>query len=183
MIRNFAGTAKGSAASAVRPNSEPENLKITDAELLTIYFYCRIHENRHSKSHIHDYAQRYLISWFPRLPNYANFNARPLGGPINAMDSAIIALVPIILQSAECQHNDQRLSELITLTDSMPILLCSGRRQGRVAPELSDKGYCDSKSIYYYGVNRTADAAARGCTPCRGQHSARADGRADARLA
>lgn len=178
MIRNFAGTAKGSAASAVRPNSEPENLKITDAELLTIYFYCRIHENRHSKTHIHDYAQRYLSSWFLRLPNHANFNTR-----LNAMDSAIIALVPIILQSTERQHNGQRLSELITLTDSMPILLCPGRRQGRVASELSDKGYCASKDLYYYGVNRTADAAACGCTPCRGQHSACADGRDNACIA
>uniref|UniRef100_UPI00359423B5 hypothetical protein n=1 Tax=Persicitalea sp. TaxID=3100273 RepID=UPI00359423B5 len=44
------------------PNSEPENLTITDAELLTIYFYCRIHENKHGKNDIHDYALRYLPS-------------------------------------------------------------------------------------------------------------------------
>lgn len=128
-------------------NSEPENLKITDAELLSIYFYCRLYENRHRKTDIHDYARRYLISWFPGLPTYANFNAR-----INAMESAIVALVPMILQSAESQDNSKAVSELITLTDSMPVMLCSGRRQGRVATELSDKGYCASKGLYYYGV-------------------------------
>lgn len=147
MIRNYAGIAKGSAASAVRRNSEPENLKITDAELLTIYFYCRIHENKHRKSDIHDYALRYMISWFPRLPTYANLNAR-----LNAMDSAVMALVPIVLQSAEFQQDTERISEIMKLTDSMPIMLCSGKRQGRVAPELSDKGFCASKGVYYYGV-------------------------------
>lgn len=35
----------------------------------------------------------------------------------------------------------------------MPIILCSGRnRQGEVAPELAAKGYCSTKSLYYYGV-------------------------------
>ena len=129
------------------PNSEPENIKSTDAELLTIYFYCRLHENRHRKTDIHDYAQRYLFSWFPGLPTYANFNAR-----LNAMESAIVALVPMILQSAHFQRNVEALSELITLTDSLPVMLCSGKRQGRVARELSDKGYCASKGLYYYGV-------------------------------
>ncbi len=129
------------------PNSEPENLKITDAELLTIYFYCRIHENKHSKTDIHDYALRYLMAWFPRLPTYANFNAR-----LNAMGSAVMALVPLVLQSTEFQNNPENLSELMILTDSLPVMLCSGKRQGRVAPELSDKGYCASKGVYYYGV-------------------------------
>lgn len=133
-------------------NSEPGNMKITDVELLTIYFYCRVHENKHSKSDIHDYALRYLLSWFPRLPTYANFNARPLGGPINAMDSTVMALVPMILQSSQFKCNAEALSELMTLTDSLPVILCSGKRQGRVARELSNKGYCASKGIYYYGV-------------------------------
>lgn len=128
-------------------NSQPGNMKITDAELLTIYFYCRIHENKHNKTDIHDYALRYLISWFPRLPTYANFNAR-----LNAMESAVMALVPLVLQSPDFQHDSGSLSELITLTDSLPVMLCSGKRQGRVARELSDKGFCAAKGVYYYGV-------------------------------
>ncbi len=87
------------------------------------------------------------MAWFPRLPTYANFNAR-----LNAMGSAVMALVPLVLQSTEFQNNPENLSELMILTDSLPVMLCSGKRQGRVAPELSDKGYCASKGVYYYGV-------------------------------
>ncbi|MEO6760602.1 MAG: transposase, partial [Saprospiraceae bacterium] len=58
------------------PNSRPSNEKLTDVELLTIYIYCRQFENKHLKSEIHDYANRYLRSWFPNLPAYATFNAR-----------------------------------------------------------------------------------------------------------
>ena len=57
-------------------NHSPGNTKITDEELLTIYFYCRRYENKHLKTEIYDYAKRYLLSWFPNLPAYANFNAR-----------------------------------------------------------------------------------------------------------
>jgi hypothetical protein len=147
MIRNSAGTAKDSAASAVRHNSEPENMKITDTELLAIYFYCRRYEDRHSKTQIHDFAQRYMLSWFPHLPNYSNFNAR-----LNAMESAITALVPMMLQTVESQYAVGGFSEQITLVDSLPIMLCSGKRKGKVASELSDKGYCATKDTYYYGV-------------------------------
>jgi len=128
-------------------NSEPENLKITDVELLTIYFYCRRYEDRHIKIQIHDFAQRYMLSWFPHLPTYANFNAR-----LNAMDSAITALVPMMLQGFESQCSTPIASEHMTLVDSLPIMLCSGRRKGKVATELSDKGYCATKDTYYYGV-------------------------------
>jgi hypothetical protein len=34
----------------------------------------------------------------------------------------------------------------------MPIILCSAKRQGKVAPELSEKSYCPSKRLYYYGA-------------------------------
>ena len=143
------------------PNSEPKNLKITDVELLTIYFYCRLHEDRHSKARIHDFARRYMLSWFPRLPNYANFNAR-----LNAMDSAITALVPMLLQTVENQFATQAVSEQMTLLDSFPIMLCSGKRKGKVDRELSDKGYCATKNTYYYGVKlHVAARRVRGSIP------------------
>ena len=34
----------------------------------------------------------------------------------------------------------------------MPIVTCSGKRLGKVAPEITDKGYCPTKSMYYYGM-------------------------------
>jgi hypothetical protein len=36
--------------------------------------------------------------------------------------------------------------------DSMPIITCLGKRSGRVAKELTDKGFCSTKGIYYYGL-------------------------------
>lgn len=129
------------------PNSSPNNEKITDTELLTIYFYCRRYENRHKKSEIYDYALRYMKSWFPHLPNYANFNTR-----INALHTAILALVPMMLQHIDNQSIVKNVSQEIVLVDAFPIMLCSGKRTAKVARELSDKTYCATKNVYYYGV-------------------------------
>jgi len=40
------------------------------------------------------------------------------------------------------------------LTDSMPIVLAKQSRSNcaKVAPEMCDKGYCDSKKMWYYGI-------------------------------
>jgi hypothetical protein len=128
-------------------NSSPSNEKITDSELLTIYFYCRLYENKHKKTEIYDYTVRYMSSWFPSLPTYANFNVR-----INALNPALLAIVPMILQGIESQGIVKGISQDIVLVDSYPIILCSGKRQGKVATELSDKSFCATKSLYYYGV-------------------------------
>ena len=34
----------------------------------------------------------------------------------------------------------------------MPIITCLGKRLGKVAREITDKGYCSTKGIYYYGL-------------------------------
>ncbi|NBA78955.1 transposase [Emticicia sp. ODNR4P] len=128
-------------------NSSPSNEKITDSELLTIYFYCRLYEDKHKKTEIYDYTVRYMSSWFPKLPNYSNFNAR-----INALNPALSALVPMLLQNIENKCIVKGISHDIVLVDSYPIILCSGKRQGKVATELSDKSFCATKNLYYYGV-------------------------------
>jgi Transposase DDE domain len=128
------------------PNSCPENKKLTDVELLTIYLYCRRYEGKHTKSEIYDYANRYLRSWFPDLPAYANFNSR-----LNRLCSTLPYLVNIIL--AEIQTNEsQKIEWGSSLLDSLPIMLCSGKRRGKVAPELSEKSFCATKGVYYFGV-------------------------------
>lgn len=48
--------------------------------------------------------------------------------------------------------DNQLINEEISLVDSLPIMLCSGKRQGKVAPELSDKTFCATKGIFYFGV-------------------------------
>lgn len=137
------------------PNSKPSNEKLTDVELLTIYFYCRRFENKHSKLDIYDYANRYLRSWFPALPAYANFNSR-----LNKLCSSIQYLVGLMLSEIQATEN-QDIEENISLLDSMPIMLCSGKRQGKVAPELSKKSFCSTKGLYYFGVKLHAIAFRR----------------------
>jgi hypothetical protein len=39
-----------------------------------------------------------------------------------------------------------------SLLYSMPIITCSGKREGKVAREITDKGFCSTKGIYYYGL-------------------------------
>lgn len=128
------------------PNSSPANEKMTDEELLTIYFYCRRYENKHLKSQIWDYANRYMRSWFPNLPAYANFNNR-----MNNLSSALNALVALQLDSLKI-IDYQSINEEISLIDALPVMLCSGKRQAKVATELSNKTYCATKGIYYFGV-------------------------------
>lgn len=128
------------------PNSSPKNEKITDVELLTIYFYCRRYEDKHLKSTIYDYANRYLRSWFPNLPAYANFNTR-----LNNLGDTLIVLVDAILIDLQ-NSTRQYIREHVSLIDSLPIMLCSGKRSGKVAPELSNKSYCSTKGVYYFGV-------------------------------
>lgn len=114
-----------------------------DEECLCIYLYAMIEEEKYQVKHIHDYADRYLRSWFPDLPSYQAFNAR-----INRLSEAFAILVKRML--ADTPTNDVDFS--ISLIDSMPIMTCSGRRSGKVAPELTDKGYCSTKKQHYYGL-------------------------------
>jgi hypothetical protein len=133
-------------AQRFSPNSLPQNEKLTDAELLTIYFYCRRYENKHTKADIYDYAKRYLKSWFPNLPAYANFSSR-----LNRLGSALPYLIEDMCKKLQVIEN-QSINWDISVVDSLPIMLCSGKREGKVAPELSEKSYCATKSMYYYGV-------------------------------
>jgi len=39
-----------------------------------------------------------------------------------------------------------------SLMDSLPIISCSGKRSPSIAKELTVKGFCSNKSMYYYGL-------------------------------
>jgi hypothetical protein len=137
------------------PNSRPSNEKLTDAELLTIYFYCRRYEGKQSKTAIYDFAQRHLKSWFPDLPAFANFNSR-----LNNLSPALPYLAEQMLQEVQSIES-QDIDKDISLIDSLPIMLCSGKRRGKVAPELSEKSYCATKGVYYFGLKLHALAFRR----------------------
>ena len=121
-------------------NNKPD---FTDAELLTIYIFCITEEEKFKVKSIHDYARKYLISWFPELPSYQAFNRR-----LNRLAPVFPYLVMSLLKAVD--QAGIRLD--ISVMDSMPIITCSGRRKGKVAPQLTDKGYCSTKKLHYYGV-------------------------------
>ena len=83
---------------------------------------------------------------FQNLPNYANFTSR-----LNNLCSTIQYLIDRILFDLQTIDN-QTIDQNVSVIDSLPIMLCSGKRQGKVAPELSEKSYCATKNVYYFGV-------------------------------
>jgi Transposase DDE domain len=121
-------------------NNNPE---FTDQEIMTIYLFVISQENHYQIKRIYRFADIYLRSWFPKLPSYAAFNNR-----INRLSEAFRLLTDSLLQEyrpTDCINNE-------SLVDSMPIITCSGKRSGKVAPELIDKGFCSTKSLYFYGL-------------------------------
>jgi hypothetical protein len=121
-------------------NSEPE---FTDSEIMTIYLYSMHFEQRFKIKQIYGYANEHLRSWFPKLPSYVAFNTRlnRLGEGFKLLSSNLIErFIP-----SDCIRDE-------SLLDSMPIITCSGKRQGKVAREITDKGFCSTKGLYYYGL-------------------------------
>lgn len=117
--------------------------KFSDEEALSIYLYVLSEEGHTQIKSIHRFARRYLRSWFPRLPSYQAFNAR-----LNRLCVALQRLSQDVLD----RHRPAGISETEEVVDSLPILTCSGKRQGKVAAEITAKGYCSTKRLYYYGI-------------------------------
>ncbi|GHV60694.1 transposase [Bacteroidia bacterium] len=123
--------------------SNNNNPEFTDQEAMTIYLYSMHVEHHFKVKHIHEFASEHLRSWFPTLPSYVAFVNR-----INRLNEAFKAMVEPILtnyQPLDCDTG-------ITLIDSMPVITCSGKRKAKVAKEITDKGFCSTKGIYYYGL-------------------------------
>jgi len=121
-------------------NDQPD---FTDQEMITIYLFAMNHQKLFKIKDIHRYAKDHLINWFPNLNSYQAFNNR-----LNKLCTAMRTLVDhLIYEFKPTDCSDQQ-----SLLDSMPIILCSGKRQGKIATEITDKGYCSTKNMYYYGV-------------------------------
>lgn len=121
-------------------NNEPV---FTDQEIMTIYLFAVQQEQHFSVQQIYDFADQYLHSWFPALPSYQAFNNR-----LNRLSEAFKAVAAHSFANslpADCITD-------VSLVDSFPIITCSGKRKGKVASEITDKGYCSTKSLYYYGL-------------------------------
>jgi hypothetical protein len=121
-------------------NDQPE---FTDQEIMTIYLFVINQEQRFKIKQIYQFAQEYLFTWFPKLPSYSAFNNR-----LNQLSEAFRHLTGLLFDQfkpADCSENE-------SLLDSLPIITCSGKRSGKVAPEITAKGYCSTKSMFYYGL-------------------------------
>jgi hypothetical protein len=121
-------------------NNHPD---FTDQEVITIYLFVMHVEQRLKIKQIHQYAIDHLRSWFPLLPSYEAFNMR-----INRLSEAFRYLADLLL-SEHCPDDCDMNASLI---DSLPIITCSAKRIPSVALELTDKGYCSTKGMYYYGL-------------------------------
>jgi hypothetical protein len=121
-------------------NNRPD---LTDEEVMTIYLFTVHEEQRFNIKQIHRFAHEYLRSWFPNLGSYAAYNNR-----INALSEAFRFLAALLL--SQCQPSDCNLKQ--SLLDSMPIISCSGKRSPKVARELTDRTFCSTKNLWYYGL-------------------------------
>ena len=132
--------------------SNNDKQDLTDEEIMTIYLFVIEEEQRFTVKQIHRFATEYLRSWFPKLGSYSAFSNR-----LNRLSEAFKELVTDLITEYypdDCLYNQ-------ILLDSMPIITCSGKRSGNVAKDITDKGYCSTKSMFYYGVKLHALAFRR----------------------
>ena len=117
----------------------------SDQELLTTYLYAMAFERRFRIKDIHGYVNRHWLSWFPQMPDYTAYVVR-----LNRLAAVFPQLVELLIRKYET--DGKYYSQIIALTDSMPIITCSGKRKGKVARELCDKGYNATKKMHYFGL-------------------------------
>jgi hypothetical protein len=118
---------------------------LSDQELITIYLFGHLQGQFKLKA-IHRYVQQHWSAWFPNLPSYQAFNRR-----LNQLEQVWPVLLGELMAEvgfpAVASETDQAL-------DSLPIMLAVRGRssQAKVALDQADKGYCDSKKIWYHGL-------------------------------
>jgi len=122
--------------------SNNNNPEFSDQEIITLFLFSIKQEHKYKIKHIYQFAKDYLISWFPKLPSYVAFNTR-----LNRLSEAFKVLLTKLLKSFKLES-----STISSLLDSMPIITCSGKRLGKVATEITDKSFCSTKGIWYYGL-------------------------------
>ncbi len=135
------------------------NPEFTDEEALSIYLYAVSAEDKRLVTQVYSYADNYLRSYFPKLPSYQAFNNR-----LNNLSIVMQRLLATVLQEAIPVES----SATEGVVDSLPIITCSAKRRAKVARELTAKGYCSTKDLYYYGVKLHLLGARReGTLPAR----------------
>ena len=117
--------------------------QFTDEECVTVFLWGVI-ERRFEVKAIHEFVQSYWEGWFPDLPSYQAFSNRLCN---------LANIFPLIIEAfMDKIPNGYALP--LHLVDSLPIIVANAKRSSRAksAGQMCDKGYCDSKKMYYYGV-------------------------------
>jgi hypothetical protein len=117
--------------------------KFSDEECVTTYLW-GIANQKFDVTACYEFIKSYWLEWFPKLPAYQNYNRRicNLSGIFEQMASMLITESGI--DSTQIDY----------ILDSMPVIVAKETRSNtaKTAGEICDKGYCSSKSEYYYGV-------------------------------
>src|SRR5438034_5102149 len=118
---------------------------LTDQELITVYLFGHLPGQFKQKA-MHRYVQQHWAAWFPQLPSYQAFNHR-----LNLLSEVWPVLLGELWAELEMPEAGCGADQLL---DSLPIMLAVRGRscQAKVARDQADKGYCESKKIYYHGV-------------------------------
>jgi len=123
--------------------------KFTDEECMTIILWGVINRKFTVKD-AWGFIKDFYADWFPDLPKYKAFNKR-----FCYLSDGFRVLCDILLNKI----SDSLALPITThLIDSMPIIVAKEKRckRAKVAKEICNMGYCDSKKMFYYGVKLTA---------------------------
>ena len=124
-------------------NNHQQTGIIKDEELITIFLFSVAYEEEYKIKSMYKYIKSHSHFWFPLLPSYRAFNSR-----LNNLCDAF----PILLVDFMNQISFPTDSIKILLMDSLPVITCSHKRGSKVAKELTDKGFCATNKLHYYGV-------------------------------
>ena len=109
---------------------------------MTIYLFAFHYQGIFKIKQIHRFATDYLGDWFPDLGSYQAFNNRP---------DKVSHLMNSLVESLCSDFAPEDISDMVSVLDPMPIITCSGKRKGKVAREIADKGLLP-KGMHYYGL-------------------------------
>jgi hypothetical protein len=119
--------------------------RLTDQEVITIYLFGHLQE-RFKLKDIHHYMQQHWSAWFPHLPIDQAFNRR-----LNLLEEVWPVLLGELMARMEMPAVAFETDQML---DSLPIMLAVRGRStnAKVARDQADKGYCESKKLWYHGV-------------------------------
>jgi len=115
-----------------------------DQEAIAIYLFVGRYQKHSKISEIYDFTKHFLHKWFPNLPSYQKFNNR-----LNIIYPIFYDITLDVIS-----NNIPENAQLDTLLlDSLPIVTCKGRnRVAKVARDCTNKGFCSTKNMFYFGV-------------------------------